>query len=342
MKTPKADPAADLWNRYSVHTSNAESTSNPSAFAHLMAEASPRSSATAGSVGGLRRWASCGAEWPASKTKKRRTAGTFREQLEPIGDKEHGDTSELPQAKVSKVGALVEKIQKSLAEKPTHHSDNGPSSSSPLPGTVGFGDDVLGSPLQRLAPIQEGAEASESDTIDAKPETRREDPADPSSSSEFGDDDLDEELLEAAAESTGVTVPGIEGGSEHPRKAPVASEPQVQQPHEAVDERSQDQAPSDSEDEFGLGDGDDFGEDLETAVSQYDIRPSHPAQPKKPDPAATRNDKHSAAHGSSNVVNVDNDSDDEFGDDDIDEEQFAAAEVAATQGYKPSTFSVRT
>ncbi|KAK7624522.1 hypothetical protein IWX50DRAFT_27210 [Phyllosticta citricarpa] len=338
MKTPKADPAADLWNRYAVHTSNAESASTTSAFAHLMSEASPRSSATAGSVSGLRRWASCGAEWPASKTKKRRTAGTFREHLESNGSKDNDDMSELPQVKVSKVGALVEKIQKSLAEKPTNYSDNGPSSSSPLPNTVGFGDDVPGSPLQRLATIQEDADASESDTLDAEPETRRKDPSDPSSSSEFGDDDLDEELLEAAAESTGVTVPGLEGGSEHPRNAPVASEPQVQRPQEAAHGRHQDQAHSDSEDEFGLGDNDDFGDDLETAVSQYDIRPSHSAQPKQSNQAAPPNGTHSAAQGSNDVVNLD-ESDDEFGDDDIDEEQFAAAEVAATQGFKPSTFS---
>ncbi|KAK8216458.1 hypothetical protein IWZ01DRAFT_497165, partial [Phyllosticta capitalensis] len=331
-RTPKADPAADLWNRYAVNTSNAESAPNTSAFAHLMAEASPRSSATAGSVGGLRRWASCGAEWPASKTKKRRTAGAFREPLAPIDDEESDEASELPQAKVSKVGALVEKIQKSLAEQPTHNSDAGPSSSSPLPGAVGFGEDAPGSPLQRLAPIQESAGTSQSNTIDAETDAGPKDDADPSDSSEFGDD-IDEELLEAAVESTGLTVPGLDGNSEQPsRKVPVDSGQQEQHPRGSAEGEKKGQIFADSDDEFGLGDGDDFEDDLETAMTQYDLKTSNPAQTVS---TAPQNDS------KKNFV-VDDDSDDEFGDDDIDEEQFAAAEVAATQGYKPSAFSVRT
>lgn len=127
FKTPRADPAAELWTRYATARNPDETPLEkriPS-FAHLMNDSSPRSAprTPGGSVGGLRRWASCGLEWPSSRVKRRRVNGIFR-------DKQPQDqTTTKP---LSRVGMLVEKVQESLATKDI------PSSSSPLPDKGDF------------------------------------------------------------------------------------------------------------------------------------------------------------------------------------------------------------
>jgi len=96
-----------------------------------------------------------------------------------------------------------------------------------------------------------------------------------------------------------------------------------------------------SDDEFGLGDEDNFAADLENLASLYDSRPAlTPTRaqgsprtealislPNTPTPAAVGN------------FDANGCSDDEFGSDDIDVEQFAAAEAMATQAYNASAAS---
>lgn len=127
FKTPRADPAADLWTRYATSKNPDETPLEkriPS-FAHLMNDSSPRSAprTPGGSVGGLRRWASCGLEWPSARVKRRRMNGIFR-------DKQPQDQATTKP--LSRVGMLVEKVQESLATKDV------PSSSSPLPDKGDF------------------------------------------------------------------------------------------------------------------------------------------------------------------------------------------------------------
>ncbi|KER00833.1 hypothetical protein AUEXF2481DRAFT_35083 [Aureobasidium subglaciale EXF-2481] len=125
FKTPRADPAADLWTRYATGR-NPDDTpieKRIPSFAHLMNDSSPRSAprTPGGSVGGLRRWASCGLEFPSSRVKRRRVNGIFR-------DNNNSNPQDPSVAKpLSRVGMLVEKVQESLAHKDI------PSSSSPLP-----------------------------------------------------------------------------------------------------------------------------------------------------------------------------------------------------------------
>lgn len=123
FKTPRADPAAELWTRYATARNPDETPIEkriPS-LAHLMNDSSPRSAprTPGGSVGGLRRWASCGLEFPSSRVKRRRVNGIFRDNSIPQ------DPSVAKP--LSRVGMLVEKVQESLAHKDI------PSSSSPLP-----------------------------------------------------------------------------------------------------------------------------------------------------------------------------------------------------------------
>ncbi|KAI5242265.1 hypothetical protein E4T43_04977 [Aureobasidium subglaciale] len=127
FKTPRADPAADLWTRYATGR-NPDDTpieKRIPSFAHLMNDSSPRSAprTPGGSVGGLRRWASCGLEFPSSRVKRRRVNGIFRDN-----NNNNNNPQDPSVAKpLSRVGMLVEKVQESLAHKDI------PSSSSPLP-----------------------------------------------------------------------------------------------------------------------------------------------------------------------------------------------------------------
>lgn len=85
LTTPQADPVLDMWSRY-TNKSGTPSANKNVAFAHLISEASPRSAVAAGSVSGLRRWASCGHEFPASNRKRRRTHGVFQEDQDRAED----------------------------------------------------------------------------------------------------------------------------------------------------------------------------------------------------------------------------------------------------------------
>ena len=139
LTTPQANPATELWNQYTNNKGTPSGHKNI-AFAHLISEASPRSSATAGSVSGLRRWASCGVEFPASTKKRRRTQA-------PIGVfKEHPEES----ARVkTNLAEMLEKMRESMAKPSQRSGSQAPSSSSPLP--AGERQDIpTESPLRRL------------------------------------------------------------------------------------------------------------------------------------------------------------------------------------------------
>lgn len=133
--TPQADPAMDLWNRY-TNSKDTPSGHKAVAFAHLISESSPRSSANTGSISGLRRWASCGVEFPASTRKKRRTAGTFKANEDSANSVFNQPSSDsvyqgYPPEK-SKLVGILEKMRDSIKPHPKPGSQL-PSSSSPLP-----------------------------------------------------------------------------------------------------------------------------------------------------------------------------------------------------------------
>ncbi|KAF2401373.1 hypothetical protein EJ06DRAFT_389449 [Trichodelitschia bisporula] len=382
LKTPRADPAADLWNRYAVEDSSAEAKAaaagppnkKPAVFSHLIREASPRSLPTSGSVSGLRRWASCGTEWP---TKRRKTAEGRDEDGElpdAEADNQSGD-------KKSRIGSLLERMKESM-----YHSTE-PSSSSPLPmpaaRTVGIGDV---SPLQkrvgRLELIREEKELK--DTSDSESTVTGEPPVVEStrhveSSSDFGDDfDIDQDMLEAiedAAVAAAAIVadrkpteqqkpPYLEQGSLPQPRSPLKSPPLPNQvpvqkpapppPRPAYTDKSIQRPahipppppppahliPVPSSDEFGDDDDEMFAADLVELASKFDDTPKS-GRPQAP---AQQQLGYSGANadglGASAAAPVDEfDDDDEFGED-ISFDEFAAAELAATQaarnrGQKP-------
>jgi DNA replication ATP-dependent helicase Dna2 len=342
FNTPQADPAADLWQRYANGTEGPVADKS-AAFAHLIRDSSPKSPASAGSVGGLRRWASCGVEWPQSATKRRRVSRRF-EELPQHEEVETDSTS-----KVSKVGALLERMKETLT-KPALQVPEGPSSSSPLPDRTTVQEQEEHSPLQhRLPPIQEQDERSQN-----QKHSQPEQPLPNAASSDYGDDDVDTDMLDTIDSTTrlaqsALQVPVVPIQQMEQIAAArvaqishaIAAPPQVPiQKHSALQTAS---------DEFDDDDDDLLAVDLDQITANYATQ-HNAAQTQEslpqiasPIPRVIQSKAISATYNPPVSVPqvqpqaaVEIISDDEFGDDDIDDEQFAAVEAAATQAYDAS------
>lgn len=215
LKTPKADPTEDLWSRYSLKTGPAErlSPSAPTtlAFTQLIHSSSPQTPAShlqSKDGGGLRRALSC-IEWPTSAAKRRKLqrSGAYRDSSGGFAGIERGiDTNE--ESKISRVSFLVEKIHNGLTKPPAteEYSSSEPAISSPVVRKVNESPERLSSPLQ-------GSQAAIDDVVAVLSQTAvasRERAGSPlvlsteeiadleeaDGSSDFGDDDLDLEMLE--------------------------------------------------------------------------------------------------------------------------------------------------
>lgn len=339
--TPQADPAMELWSRYTSNKGT-PSVNKSVAFAHLINESSPRSSLAAGSVSGLRRWASCGHEFPASTRKRRRTHGVFQgEQAraeDVFGHAPSSDGVMLNQPKKANLASMVERMKECVSRSQPKISSQLPSSSSPLPCSTERHEQFSGSPLQRR--VQEPDAEETSETLQAEDDevvddevAMDEDEARRSfgSSDDFGDDDFDSELVDAIHEPpqpTENTAQSVHVMKYHEKHAHVEPAPLQQQHQSAAPMRD-----ADSDDEFGMDeDEDDFAADLEHVASLYDNRPiASPSQGTGSivAPAAPAPTRPSAPPVVIEIFD-DNEEDDEFGDD-IGADAFVAAEVAATQ-----------
>jgi DNA replication ATP-dependent helicase Dna2 len=326
LTTPQADPATELWTRY---TSRKTPTVNKKsvAFAHLINESSPRSAAAVGSVNGLRRWASCGLEFPASTKKRRRTHGIFQEDHDELDEHVYvaapsSDSVMQGQTSTTNLASMVQRMKESISNS----QDQAPSSSSPLPDTGYASAAFPESPLKRHSPnfrvdkqTSESLHAKNQLPDDVLPEEidsaeafsqdqlETEQQQTSPSSDEFGEVDFDTDMADVA--NAGTLQTELSAASHvHTTTPPVESA-----------------LPADSDDEFGIEDDDDvFAADLEQVASLFDDRPlESPVQP------AIANEAIYVAHELP-VIDLVNDDSDEFGDD-IDPDEFAAAEIAATQ-----------
>lgn len=334
LTTPQADPATELWNRYTNHKGTPTGQKGI-AFAHLISEASPRSSATAGSVSGLRRWASCGVEFPASTRKKRRTQAAIeaaKEQLDDIADQPSSDGlfQGQPRGRYNLVD-MVEKMRESIKPSSRLHSQM-PSSSSPLPD-VERQSIPSDSPLKHRGREDYQHEEDVEGEVDAhlqdavKDDDVFEDDENSGSSDDFGDIDFDDDMVDALEASGTATTTGPVLASQPPETfhAPLA----IPKPTSPAPVLSKAQ---DSDDEFDL-DEDIFAEDLEHVASLYDKRTEQTPEQQSLGVESTK--KQSGVTDGSCIpptINLvdDDDEEDAFGDD-IDVDEFAAAEVAATQ-----------
>lgn len=226
LKTPKADPADDLWSRYSLNTGTGDRRSPTApaglAFTQLVHSSSPQTPAShlqSKEGNGLRRALSC-IEWPTSAAKRRKLqlSGTYKESSGGASRIEGGpDTDE--KSKMSRVSFLVEKIHDGLTKPPVRdeYSSSEPAESSPV------GREANESPKPLDLPSQEGQTAIDdvvtvlSQTAVAPKERTvlpmvlsAEEIADlekADGSSDFGGDEIDLEMLETVDETFQASLP---------------------------------------------------------------------------------------------------------------------------------------
>ena len=288
LKTPQADPAEELWNRYATNTGDKLRPSVPPnrALGHLAHSSSPRS-IKGGDTVGFRRTASCGVEWPTSKAKRRKpSVPEATVELTGASPSVHNQPHPNAKSKLSRVNHALAGTGKT-ATSPTGKQL---SSSSPLPQKPTDPSAALGSPVRLQRSIQSKEPDREQETAtDAVLPADGHHPypqqAAHASSSDFGgfdDDDLDLSLFEVAdnacEEVTIVQhrkpesppkhlVPPGPCGDMPPRRQPT----ETQNLHSAADIIAA-QPVFDAElDEFNES-SDEFGADLEAMVNKFDVQ----------------------------------------------------------------------
>ncbi|KAL8900728.1 MAG: hypothetical protein Q9207_005553 [Kuettlingeria erythrocarpa] len=212
LKTPQADPAADLWTRYSLKTGGARDgspTRNDASFAELLRSSSPH---TPGShlrtreLKVLRRSISCANEWPTSAAKRRRLnhAGSQYQALNEAGLEKH-ESAKDSSAKTSRVNLLVEQVQNALLRsRKGNDAKAGPDvESSPSPDKDSVTDQFQSSPTRGTQDHSDQDDQPQAQRVptmvEARAQVARDDSVDlAAKTSEFGDDDFDDdELLDA-------------------------------------------------------------------------------------------------------------------------------------------------
>lgn len=208
LKTPHNDPAFDLWTRYTdASGTNNDPEGKPlPMFAHLLNSSPQTLGSTNGKDGGLRRSISCGIEWPASKAKRRK----YNDEIAD-GRSKAMFAATKPQitasgkSKASRIALLMEKLQENSRRVPQIEI-SGPSSSSPLPDLNYFSNTPMLSPLSKRTAAQQ--EDSESITKEDDHQLRHDVPVqqEPEEQdnplSEFGDEDLALDVLEAVEQAS--------------------------------------------------------------------------------------------------------------------------------------------
>lgn len=339
LQVPDLDPAADLWQRYA--TSSARDGQGPIQapnLINLVNTSSPRAvGEKAGTVSGLRRWTSCGMEWPTSKAKRRKTRHTvIREQIEEVfaDSTPVKDTSQSDEAKKARIGNLINRIQESLVNQLEVPEPQAPSSSLPLPERSPSLD------RKPLSPVPEHRdfthEANDNLHIRLSQSLRLPSPnTDSRSTTSFGSAEFDDTIFDAAQMMSTTNNTSLED----PHTAATTTSNHHDNPEmpqmEAIVEDSTLVNEDDFDDDLELSDID--ADDFEKIAMTYDntlmktqdqtIAPDMPQSIPEPISFA----------------------EEDFGDD-VDEDDFAAAEAAATQSYQnilsqkdpvrtPSTFS---
>ncbi|KAL1964671.1 hypothetical protein VTN77DRAFT_6697 [Rasamsonia byssochlamydoides] len=275
LKTPQNDMATDLWNNYVGKSKIEGNVELPPQFANLSSSPqTPLSAKTGRDSSGLRRSVSCNVDWPASKTKRRRIEG--REDMRSIFSRSKSNVLDSGNSKSSKLSFLLDKIQESLA-KSTRAKTGAPSVSPPQDrGDVSGNRSPSSGEGKRKSqaagqPIHEATEEAEKShcQTDAASEAKAQE-----SSSEFGDDDLDEDLLALVESSTDPFIDSTKNQkmmSEtsfnktgfDPEQSPSPAEHGNRQRVSASNADAQK-----DDDEFD--DDDEFPENMEELLAQYD------------------------------------------------------------------------
>ncbi|GAW26357.1 putative DNA replication ATP-dependent helicase Dna2 [Rosellinia necatrix] len=338
LKSPRADPAIELWDRFSVCGSAATTPSGPNnpALAQAMLSSSPQPTKLIGTGRGdasLRRTISCGANWP----KRRRTERTETPSISFAI--EESPTSD---SKSSMVNALLKSVTGELSRsRTTRTRPEVPESPSPRKKRYNPADHLSGSPKRRVSP--------------SKPMTRRltgasgvsKEPRAADSLSDYGDDDFDDDTLmsldvdvsptlnEGSQPLSSRTRMGLFADMDPALKHTSRPPPPPQTPVSRQNSDPKNPAAQSADtllDEFADLDDDVFA-DADDLLSQIDSACD-----------TGRRAAGSQAHNPANAVSqgsvFDEPAEDVYGDDFGGDFDFEAAEIAATQSTKQSSGSV--
>ncbi|KAJ5781482.1 uncharacterized protein N7518_009965 [Penicillium psychrosexuale] len=194
FKTPQHDMAAELWSNYmDKNMVDGPDDLPPPRFANLLSSSpqTPGSSRTSRDSSGLRRAISCTTDFPTSRTKRRRvngldvSRGIFQRTTSNV---------ESGRPKSSRINYLMEKIERSIYMAT---ADAGPPGSSPLRQHVDTRRCRSSSPTKNWRLHEADEETTESPCAVPPGKVRPGKlPILQESSDEFGDDDLDQGLLD--------------------------------------------------------------------------------------------------------------------------------------------------
>ncbi|KAL9126579.1 MAG: hypothetical protein Q9217_004393 [Psora testacea] len=323
LKTPKADPADDLWSRYSLNTDKRSPyRSGIVPFAHIMHSSSPQTPAARlqSRDGGRRRAFSC-IEWPTSAAKRRKIKHNSS-QTEAV-DELVKPLESAGKSKMSRVNFLVEMIHNGLSGpgKPPEQSSSEP----PKPSTAASISESLSREASSFPSSFPSSSQRSNLTVDRHvtglsqtvmagetPQSKRLvlpeegilDLNEAAASSDFGDDDLDLDILDTAHESRSSVNIGINPlpkevagsnssndgrdsqndiakrpvltcGVHHPWESQANQKHLLRKPTSATVSNALQEAPSEV-DEFNEDDADVFATDLEDVFAEYDTEPLAP------------------------------------------------------------------
>ncbi|CAG8972787.1 hypothetical protein HYALB_00007712 [Hymenoscyphus albidus] len=321
----QVDPGSELWGRYSLNGANSTTPQDHTvpALAHIMENSSPqpsRNGNTPRGVAGFRRANSCGTQFPKRRKIGASDGDVFTEPVN-IGP--------------SKLSVLIERVQESMSQpRDPFCESKSPKRSSPSRASYKKGILIVDRNSPKLQKEGRGSSSYKEHQKEVVAEEiyQREESVKPESDygDEFDDDDLDAGLLETLESQSFQKTSNIQPKSLYVRPGPPPQPPSLPKKSastpkpEHVTPSNKRKAEADDFGDFDEFDDDDFG-DLEQVVSQFDRR--SPVK-KLQLPSVSRNQK--AAPQVSNA-----DSDDEFGDGDLDVDDFEAA-VAATQSIPKS------
>lgn len=299
LKTPLADPAVQLWSKYSSTNSGPTSTRAANPAARLFnAEGGLGQSPL-----GLRRSYSCGPDWPHSRLKRRKTNSaedtcilemdeSVEEQLEK--EEEFGNNASGP-SRLSRVSRLVEKVKETL-DKPCSVPIISSSSSS-LPHVHDYHLDIISSPTRRIVKrrsydnLEDGDFGNDGEHFGS---------SDTEDFGDFDDDDIDIVMLENAEK---------------------LAETRIMYRNDSVVELVEEQpmlpaAGSEDDDEF---DDDEtfYTEDFENIISKYETQTA-PSAPTTYSTNPSRQQPQSNPQETANAIAASQVMD-EFGDIDFDE-----------------------
>lgn len=399
LKTPQGDPASDLWKKYSLNTYSNETLSPTrffgQPFSQLLESSSPQTP-TSKFLGrdsaGLRRSFSCGNEWPTSAAKRRKIQPCIDDQESLVASAEKEDALQKSQRSKSRLSLLVAKISGDLARpadedlvninasssKWPNHETSEVSAGSSQPLVVHLDEDG-GAKEQDESPMSDTTIKTAKDfgndtTTDDTPLQHRKDNREIDDvSDDFGDDDLDFDMLTAidgeenhvgSKARIGIAQEGGHSESFLPTTKvadarTIANEQGVSDRHPEVhrsvksgETRTVMTAMELHCDEFDEDTNDFSAEDLEDAVAMYDeTADSQPRQStilgKFPDADASQ--KQSTVYGSSledpQIASINDGpdigdgaalSEDEFGGD-VEFEEIVAECKKATQGHQSTS-----